>query len=208
MISQVDSDNKSKTKAGSLITRSVLVGSALVTLWLASIPCRELFNERRLGQASLTWTQTEGVVIQSEYHKNRGRRTSTGSGRIYYKYRVDENIYFSGQVDASGKRAWADLVNLCPVGAKITVYFDPNRPTSVVIVPGIARETTFFLFVFFALLGVLAVFWILLIFATVRSFVAKLGLLLAIFLIRVLGKLIGEKKKTSRRIKGQADLKS
>jgi hypothetical protein len=88
---------------------------------------------RAKHQASLAWQMTTGKITKSRVEVSGGETTSV-SPRIAYEYEVYGKSYQGEQIRAGGlwvsgpTRSAYDIVDAYPVGATVTVYYDPNKP--------------------------------------------------------------------------------
>ena len=104
---------------------------------------------------SLAWSSVEGKVVRTEVQTERikgaaSARKSTVT-RYYvsvaYMYAVEGKPYYSSRYSIGGgdnasdyysERSVAEkeAANLFPAGSKLTVYYDPDDPSSAVLAPG------------------------------------------------------------------------
>jgi len=89
---------------------------------------------RALQQAAKNWASTTGKVITSRVEVSGGDHT-TVSPHIVFTYSVYGKEYTSSQIKAGdihmssyGSRKAYDTVDKYPVGAEVTVYYDPENP--------------------------------------------------------------------------------
>lgn len=161
-------------KGFSLRGQIILALVAIATLGYGGIYMRNLWRERQMGEASLNWPQTEGMLTQCEY---RGSRRSGAHARISYQYVIAGKTYFSKQVNVAKDYLLLKpqaFVDEHPVGTKISVYYNHDHPEVAVIVPGIDNENTTLLVLFSAMFLVLGVSTIAIIFQlTRRAFAAQ-----------------------------------
>src|SRR5580765_6937575 len=94
MKSSGQATGEAKSGFVSPLIKTLLILSGGVALYLVASQMRQLFRERRLGEESLSWPQTEGEVIRSEYQY--GRRSYCA--RISYRYEVKGTSYVSDQI--------------------------------------------------------------------------------------------------------------
>jgi len=87
-------------------------------------------------QSAQNWSSTSGTILMSSVQSS---RSSTGGysthAVIVYQYEVNGKTYQSQNVRAGDKFLKVNLsskaqetVNKYPIGAKVTVYYDPNNP--------------------------------------------------------------------------------
>ena len=124
--------------------------------------------QHQQGSAARDWPTTEGEVtsasvrteITTETRRSAGRYgggTSSTESRTYhadihYVYTVDGTQYEAGRVVVdefgTGDRGRAEqIIAKYPVGSKVTVYYDPKRPSVTVLEPGTSGgSVTLFVF--------------------------------------------------------------
>lgn len=137
-----------------------------------------VFSGRRvlLAARSWSWPQVQGTVVNSYVTTTRANLSAgRGSGHIsflvvVYKYTVGGKTYenkrwgfddrhpkYGSRSPTSGKLMWheSELLAAYPVGALITVYYDPRKPESSAITRKLGLITYLLLAVgvSFALLG-------------------------------------------------------
>ena len=84
--------------------------------------------------AAKSWEQTSGIVASSKRPPGRNRNPE-----IWYRYEVDEQIYWSNGLGVDGSSAifsFNDSKNLVenhPVGSEVTVYYDPASPEKALL---------------------------------------------------------------------------
>lgn len=95
---------------------------------------------RRRGEASARWPRVTGTVLSS-YVDESGDSADTPV--VVYRYEVrgemfrGKKICFGTEVSFLIGRAAQAVVDRYPVGAPVTVYYDPVHPRSSVLKPGI-----------------------------------------------------------------------
>lgn len=97
-------------------------------------------NQRdALQQASLSWRSTQGRVLKSRVEVSGGEVTSV-SPYVLYEYEVHGQIYQSVQIQAGDRfirsatsRDAYETVDRYPVGATVTVYYDPSNPAEAAL---------------------------------------------------------------------------
>jgi hypothetical protein len=96
-------------------------------------------NQQSMAQrqdAQQNWSSTTGTVLMSSVQSS---RSSTGGYSTYpvvvYQYEVNGKTHQSQNIRAGDKYlkvnvSWQaqETVNKYPIGAKVTVYYDPNNP--------------------------------------------------------------------------------
>ncbi len=111
------------------------------------------------AQASETWPSVEGVVTVSELGRQTGSSSRTGTGTrrresttysadISYDYAVGGVEYVNGtvrfgQVNTSSPSDARAMLKKYPVGAPVTVYYNPENPQIAVLEPGVGVATWF-----------------------------------------------------------------
>jgi len=89
---------------------------------------------KALREAAKYWASTTGTIVTSRVEVSGGDHT-TVSPHIVFQYNVYERDYSGSQIKA-GDAHWAsytsraayDMVDKYPVGADVTVYYDPENP--------------------------------------------------------------------------------
>jgi hypothetical protein len=135
-----------------------LLIAGLITVCFGAILIRRFLHERQLGEQSLSWPQTEGVVTWCEYHAS-GRHHSSYT-EISYRYSVDGIVHYSDQATVANHEIRGNAKEFAvehPNGTTIPVYYDRNHPGTAVLRPGIDPENTRLLYLFGGLLGLLGV---------------------------------------------------
>lgn len=107
-------------------------------------------HERKQGVQSLSWWQAEAIVMRCEPHSHSGGKHSSSSewATISYRYVVRDQPLFSDRVTVATRKVSEGVEAFVlghPVGAKITVYYDPERPNDAVIFPGLDKQNMFWL---------------------------------------------------------------
>ena len=89
---------------------------------------------KALREAARNWASTTGKVITSRVEVSGGDHT-TVSPHIVFQYSVYGRVYSGSQIKAGdmhmstyGSRGAYDIVDKYPVGADVTVFYDPNNP--------------------------------------------------------------------------------
>ena len=124
-----------------LVAAGLLVG-ALMT-WIYS-------NAR----ANRSWPATTGQVVESRMETDRSNRRRSSSGQrssrrtsydaiVRYSYTVGGRSYTNDQLSAatdyfssSNQGRTRDFLNRHPVGARVTVFYNPRQPGSAVLERG------------------------------------------------------------------------
>lgn len=113
-----------------------------------------LFAYRGIDEArqSLQWPKAPGKIVRSEVdvsvHRNRKRDrdrrkkvTRSYSASIEYEYAVDGQTLTGSRIavitEQFGSKAWAEVTSQkFPVGAEVTVSYNPAKPEQCVLEPG------------------------------------------------------------------------
>ena len=111
------------------------LASLLIGLWLFR-------RVRALGRAALSWPSASGVVKASEIadYKTKGGRQFMA--KVTYDYAVDGQTFSGdrlrfGHYAGAKAAAEADAAKY-PVGAPVEVRYDPKKPQTSVLEPGVA----------------------------------------------------------------------
>lgn len=136
-----DLDPKVHRAAIGVAALFALVGLALVLLGA---------RDARRARASVAWPSAPGVITTSRVTEREtrrdGRKWVQHSADIRYEFTVGAGRYTGSRVtlaDVYGSRASADrAVGRYPVGAEVTVRYDPDDPTVCCLVPGSAEGVT------------------------------------------------------------------
>jgi hypothetical protein len=125
--------------AGTLLFGAVIAAATILPAvgifgglgWFFSKRAKEA---RALSTSAQSWAATTGTVLKSRVEVSGGDVTSV-TPYILYEYQVDGQRYEASQIRAGDvymavrkRRAAYDLVDKYPVGAQVTVYFDPANP--------------------------------------------------------------------------------
>ena len=154
-----DSSDSSEGLVNTIIYILSLLISGGIAFGFGSHYIRQLIHERELGQASLHWSQTDGLVTKCNYR--RGTRGSS-SATISYTYEVDGKTYSSDRVTVTSNFTLRDpkaFVRDHPLNSKIPVYYHPNESSTSVLIPGIDGENTAMLVIFGSLMVLLILSW-------------------------------------------------
>ncbi|MEJ5223897.1 MAG: DUF3592 domain-containing protein [Anaerolineales bacterium] len=116
------------TACGSALVPIAIIG--LVTWYFV-----RLKNQKQdLVQSSASWRATNGRVLKSRVEVS-GGNYATVSPYILYEYEVHGRTYQNTQIkvgdrfiSARTSREAYDLVDRYPVGADVTVFYDPANP--------------------------------------------------------------------------------
>ena len=99
--------------------------------WFLSKKSKEA---KALRAAARNWASTTGKIVTSRVEVSGGDHT-TVSPHIVFQYNVYGKEYSNSQIKAGdihiatyGSRGAYDIVDKYPVGAEVTVYYDPENP--------------------------------------------------------------------------------
>jgi hypothetical protein len=96
------------------------------------------------ARASASWPTTDGVVTKSEVTLSTDADGADSySPEVTYSYKVDNTKFFNstikfGENSYGNRRKAAEIAGNYNVGKKVTVYYDPNKPGSSVLEPGVS----------------------------------------------------------------------
>lgn len=132
---------------GMILTMLIVIASVCVSVLCTVVPIGAVVwfilkrkNQRdALQQASLSWRSTQGRVLKSRVEVSGGDHTSV-SPYVLYEYEVHGQAYQSVQIQAGdrfirsgGSRNAYETVDRYPVGAVVTVYYDPSNPAEAAL---------------------------------------------------------------------------
>lgn len=108
-----------------------VVAGFAVTLWGLKVIAR--------GRRTLRWPSTEGAIEESRLVSD----TDDLFPHILFSYRVGVQTYrrelgFPGGTNPTPEFA-ASYVKKFPVGARVRVFYDPERPDQATLEPGLAQ---------------------------------------------------------------------
>jgi hypothetical protein len=116
--------------------------SILFGLLLGAVVGAIVFRSRRKARAAGAWPSTDGRVIEARVEQKTlpgDRPTIRFAPRIAYEYSVSGRAFRSTRVSfaetfwsIAPQSAQAMLARY-PIGARVTVYYDPARPEEAVI---------------------------------------------------------------------------
>ncbi len=137
---------------------SIGFGLTVSFLVLCSIGAYHFLSISVRGFASRSWPETLGEVVSTSIRRSVYARGGTCfNGVITYRYVVDGRAYRSNSYDPRQqskcfrKRSDAkEFTAWFSVGQRITVYYDPHRPSLAVLKPGLHPVTH----AFYGLMGV------------------------------------------------------
>lgn len=118
-----------------MIAQGLRLGVVVIALLALVVMSSQAAREYR----SLDWPTTEGVVVTSAVHAGGRISAPTYMARVGYRYEVDGVAYssdrISGDSGLTDDRTEAEaLVVDRPVGATVTVHYDPETPSEALLV--------------------------------------------------------------------------
>lgn len=127
---------------GGVITIIGIIVITIISLLCTILPFVLIFGyiakrsrqAKAVRTASQSWHMTTGKVIKSRVEVSGGDNASV-SPRVIYEYDVYGRTYQGQQIRAgdnfmriSSSGSAYDTIDRYPVGAAVTVYYDPNNP--------------------------------------------------------------------------------
>ncbi len=106
------------------------------------------FYARRKAEETYGWSATEGVVevsavsVSEDWDTESNTRTITYTPKVRYTYEVNGEryqgyrIWFGGAPGGSNRRKVEAIVARYPQGSRVTVYYNPAKPTEAVLERG------------------------------------------------------------------------
>lgn len=130
-----------------------------------------LFNKDQIlwpFQDHSKWRTTHGEIVSSKIEYQGGWRNIGWHFRIVYKYEVNKKTYLSNHIHysftGSSNETYAEnYVAKYPVGANVTVYYDPAHPEQAVLEPLVKDYSNLYTIggaLIFGLYFVISSFWI------------------------------------------------
>ncbi len=122
------------------------------------------WNQFWTGSAAAHWPTTEGQIVASQVGERDGLDGGTYHAEVHYSYGVAGAKYQGKRVavDDSGTnhRGRAEkIVDRYPVGAKVTVFYNPNRPEKAVLEPKTTGGWLLWFVMGFLFIWIIAVYW-------------------------------------------------
>ncbi len=113
-----------------------LIGSVLSAL-LSVFAIGSFVDVLREGAESAHWPSTQGTVLRSDLLSNEDGYWPV----VTYQYEVDVVLYQGTGIRVFGAPSGSyeeaqRIMNQYPVGARVSVYYDPARPRRAVLEPG------------------------------------------------------------------------
>ena len=103
------------------------------------------------AKASTSWPTTRGVVVASDIERHVSDdhdhgRSYTYHAHVTYEYTVDGticncNTVSFGEYGSSNRNHARQIVNRYPVGKTVDVHYDPDKPESAVLEPGVSLSS-------------------------------------------------------------------
>jgi hypothetical protein len=94
------------------------------------------------GVKSRAWPRTSGTITVDDLERDRMLRFTTYRAEVAYRYTVEgkeyaaNRVFFGDSVATSLSGPAARRIVKYPVGSKVTVFYDPARPSTAVLEPG------------------------------------------------------------------------
>ncbi len=143
----------------------MIVVGLVVGLGIAGRAAYSVVGDSWQGLASLRWSQTQGVVVQTGLDKWFGRGGYSFVRLVIYRYNVNGREFQNNRIGFPNQRVSGDesivmsqLNSRYPVGGPCTVYYNPKDPSQSCLEPGVNLFFMVFLGVFsvvFLAVGVL-----------------------------------------------------
>lgn len=120
------------------ILSAIGLGGLLAGWWLYR-------RVRALGRASLAWPSVAGVVTSSDVNSYKTKGGKQFMAKVNYSYDVDGTSYVGntlrfGHYAGALAAAEADAAKF-PAGAPVEVRYDPKKPQTSVLEPGVAGSS-------------------------------------------------------------------
>ena len=98
-----------------------------------------LYGQYQLTRArgSVTWPLVLGKIITSQVQSHHGEDGTTYSADIEYSYTVNEKQFKSDVIVIGGHDYGSSAVERYPLGASVTVAYNPINPHQAVLEPGV-----------------------------------------------------------------------
>jgi hypothetical protein len=103
------------------------------------------------ARMSATWWPTKGQITHCEIVTRTRSPGSSGGPRyapeVRYSYQAAGKNYDGSRISMGGEGATSEIeiarryTKRYPVGHAVTVYYDPNKPSSAVLEPGVLKRT-------------------------------------------------------------------
>lgn len=123
---------------GLLIVVVAFAGAVLLLVFVVRRFALQAVQEKiREAQA---WPSTEGLVRASEVRDEGGE--NGWRAHVPYRYEVDGRVYESSRIAVAveygreGLPAHQELAARFPVGAQVTVYYNPQNPADAALIKG------------------------------------------------------------------------
>jgi hypothetical protein len=130
-----------KNRKSSPVATLIIGVAFIVGAWVAYTNFSKPMAEE--AEATESWPTVPGVITSSEIDQYDSDGTTMYSAEINYDFTVDDKPYNGNRISinsgnsstSSIKEVKKDLQKY-PVGAAVTVYYDPELPNNAVLEPG------------------------------------------------------------------------
>lgn len=128
---------------------ALLVGILLMAMApLAVVPILIVDSQSR---ASKDWPTAQGVIARSGLSRVKLLNEEKYQADVKYHFQVNGRDYSGTRISfmsttGSSEKAQYALIEPYPVGAEVTVYYDPDDPSSSILVPGSGSLVTRIIF--------------------------------------------------------------
>jgi hypothetical protein len=101
------------------------------------------------ARESASWVATDGQITHSQVVSKSAGDSTSYTPEVQYSYRVKDEEYigtriFHGDEGYSSNGDYARRnVERYPVGRKVSVYYDLQKPSSAVLEPGVSKKSYF-----------------------------------------------------------------
>lgn len=134
-------NNAGETTIKTAVSLLMLVALTVLAAYLYSRQDEQL---HALSAASAGWPSVSGLITSSSLETRRQRVGSAHGSKVRlevaYEYVVDDRVFENDRVRFDQDRLSSAekelLVRTHPVGKKVQVYYNPDRPTESVLVRG------------------------------------------------------------------------
>jgi len=134
---------------GGEILGLLCVGGFMGTFFLIGVAAvAYYFYARRKASKTYSWPATEGrieisrVTVSEDWDPDTNTRTISYAPEVRYSYKVNgkdylgSRIWFGGAPGGSNRRKVEAIVARYPLGSRVTVYYNPEKPAEAVLVRG------------------------------------------------------------------------
>ncbi len=106
----------------------------VVFILLGSLVCILAFWLQYMNRKAASWAATDGVIVKSELEPD---SDGDSSAKITYRYTVNGRNFESSQFSFTALQndlpAKQSRIAKYPMGQRVQVYYDPQKPTSAVL---------------------------------------------------------------------------